>query len=308
MSGPSTAEWWNWVRLKRFARMLREDTVRRLEREKKKGTEWVERWRKHVRIDDLNPREKLFAVLIGTVLDYGVSTECVPLYVGKLREAGLLSPERLGSVEEEVVEKVLRKCHGRGTTKMDTGEPIKCKPKRDWYKDSAKWLINLGKTFDEVVKEFMRVLRDTEKDKEYVLTPSHIYLILRRIEGIGPKKAAMVARDALTYDHEMTILKILERFLGNGKKIQVEESYHTLIFMDRHTYRVFKRLGLLDGRGANAVITPQYVAALACPDNPGAVDLTIWYLGRNICRAGTPKCDQCPYRELCYYYNVGLSK
>ena len=309
MNELSPYQWWDWDKLRRLAQLLRKETEEILKREKEKGVEWVERWKQHVGYDKLSPKRQLFAVLAGTILDYGVSSECVPLYAQKLKQAGLLDPKKMGKTKKEIVEAVLRSCRGCVTQKIGgKNEEVRCRPfYRKWYEKSAGWLVSLGKRFDEIISEFKEILRDIEiENNAHVLTPSHIYLALLRIDGIGPKKAAMVTRDALVYDHEMTIPKILGKLFN--KKIKVKRSCHTLIFTDVNTKRVFKRLGLIQKKELNSIITLQYIAALANPNNPGAVDLTLWHLGREVCKSKNPYCSICPLRGLCYHYNAELKR
>ena len=297
--------------------------------QQRKGIEWVNKWRLLVEFHKLDPRTQFFAVLAGAILDYGVVSECVPLYLQELKKAGLLDPERISNASKEEVEAILRECSSScEAEKFGSNRRVPCKPQKDdWFKKSAEWLVKLGKTLDAILSEFKALLEDVRREEDgvvrYYLTPSHIYLIALLVPGIGPKKAAMVARDALIYNHELTIPNVLKNVLGLEGEVVVDRGYHTLVFIDVHALRVFERLGFLvveskdrlierikkDKRSfiadqINKIITPQYVAALAYPENPGAVDLTIWYLGRDVCRKRRPLCNKCFLKEVCYYHNA----
>jgi endonuclease-3 len=68
--------------------------------------------------------------------------------------------------------------------------------------------------------------------------------------------------------------------------------------VDTHVFRVARRLGLLperiDAARAHAVMEDLVPARLRVPMHVGMIRL-----GRAICRAGRPACEDCPLRDLC---------
>ena len=308
-------EWWGWGRVRELARVLGELTKRRVDEERRKGAEWERLWRSLVSYDELGARQQLFAYLVGLILDYKIYSECVPYYVRELQRDGLLAPEAVARAPVTAIEAALRRYENGTAKKMGSGESVKCRPnaqkrvdRDEWFRKNAEWIKKLGTNFDRVLKEIEKVLEDSKRidpsgEEKYVLTPSHTYFILRMIDGIGPKKAAMAARDAATYIHGLTLPNILGKVFA--RKVEMAEHHHTLIFVDYHTRRVLRNLGIIE-KGENAIISSQYLAALAYPGNPGAVDLTLWHIGRDYCKRNNPNCGECPLRGMCYRYNSAV--
>jgi endonuclease-3 len=105
------------------------------------------------------------------------------------------------------------------------------------------------------------------------------------------------AEDALTW---------LTRFNGVGPKtasIVLQFALDIPAFpVDTHIYRVSGRLGLRpDKMTADQAHT--HLAALFPPETYGPGHLNLIRLGREICLARKPKCEQCPLTDLCDYYN-----
>jgi endonuclease-3 len=71
--------------------------------------------------------------------------------------------------------------------------------------------------------------------------------------------------------------------------------------VDTHIYRVTGRLGLRPLK-MNADKAHKHLAEQLPPDTYYKAHLNFIRLGREICTARKPKCDQCPLRELCDYY------
>jgi endonuclease-3 len=105
------------------------------------------------------------------------------------------------------------------------------------------------------------------------------------------------AEDALTW---------LTRFNGVGPKtasIVLQFALDIPAFpVDTHIYRVSGRLGLRpDKMTADQAHT--HLAALFPPETYGPGHLNLIRLGREICLARKPKCEQCPLNDLCDYYH-----
>lgn len=65
---------------------------------------------------------------------------------------------------------------------------------------------------------------------------------------------------------------------------------------DVHTMRVLYRLGVSDIQTEQATID---AARYLSPEYPGAVDGSLWYIGRSCCFAIAPKCNTCPVEFIC---------
>jgi len=71
--------------------------------------------------------------------------------------------------------------------------------------------------------------------------------------------------------------------------------------VDTHVHRISGRLGLRPEK-MSADQAHQHLATQFPPDAYYAAHLNIIRLGREICNARTPKCEDCPLQELCDYY------
>jgi len=98
---------------------------------------------------------------------------------------------------------------------------------------------------------------------------------LTRFNGVGPKTASIVLQFALDIP---------------------------AFPVDTHIYRVSGRLGLRPDKMTANQAHP-HLAALFPPETYGPGHLNLIRLGREICLARKPKCEQCPLTDLCDYYN-----
>jgi uncharacterized HhH-GPD family protein len=110
-------------------------------------------------------------------------------------------------------------------------------------------------------------------------TANELITRLEEFLGIGPKKAAMATQ-------------ILMRDLG----VNITRPSGTRIAYDTHVRRVFLRTGLVS---RDDPIEIQVVARRYSPEDPGAMDLGAWYVGRNWCHPVGPRCDACRLSHVC---------
>ncbi len=108
--------------------------------------------------------------------------------------------------------------------------------------------------------------------KEYSAVDAQAWLT--RFKGVGPKTASIVLQFALDIP---------------------------AFPVDTHVYRVSGRLGLRPD-SMTADQAHEYLASLFEPEMYGPGHLNIIRLGREICKARKPACDQCPLTDLCDYY------
>jgi endonuclease-3 len=96
---------------------------------------------------------------------------------------------------------------------------------------------------------------------------------LLRFKGVGPKTASIV----LVFSLGLPAFPV-----------------------DTHIHRVSGRLGLRpDSMSADQA--HQHLASLFNPEDFGPDHMNLIRLGREICHARKPQCDQCPLRDLCPY-------
>jgi endonuclease-3 len=96
---------------------------------------------------------------------------------------------------------------------------------------------------------------------------------LTRFNGVGPKTAAIV----LCFSLDMPAFPV-----------------------DTHVYRVTGRIGLRPEKMTVERAHP-HLESLFPPETYYAAHLNIIRLGREICQARRPRCEECPIRNLCDY-------
>lgn len=98
---------------------------------------------------------------------------------------------------------------------------------------------------------------------------------LLQFKGVGPKTASIVMQFALN---------------------------HPAFPVDTHIYRVSGRLGLRPAK-MSADQAHAWMENLLTPDQYGAGHLNLIRLGREICQARKPLCNQCPLNNICNFAN-----
>jgi len=97
--------------------------------------------------------------------------------------------------------------------------------------------------------------------------------------GIGQKKAAMATQ-----------------ILMRDMQVSVRRPSGTQVAYDAHIRRVFLRTGLVRRDDPTEITT---AARAFSPDDPGAMDLPAWYVGRNWCHPTEPECGTCRLSTTC---------
>lgn len=99
---------------------------------------------------------------------------------------------------------------------------------------------------------------------------------LRGLDGVGPKTAAIVL------------------VFGLGKPA---------FAVDTHVDRVGRRIGLIP-EGMSVEDAHEWMEALVRPERYGPFHLLLVRHGREICKAGRPRCEICPVRRLCDFFTT----
>jgi len=102
---------------------------------------------------------------------------------------------------------------------------------------------------------------------------------LDAFKGIGQKKAAMATQ-------------ILMRDMG----VTIRRPAGTQVAYDAHIRRVFLRTGLVARDDPDAIVA---IARGLSPEDPGAMDLPAWYVGRDWCHPTSPECSKCRLGDVC---------
>jgi endonuclease III len=112
--------------------------------------------------------------------------------------------------------------------------------------------------------------------------PSSADVVYRflRFKGVGQKIATMATN-----------------ILARDFKIEFSDYYSIDVSVDVHIKRVFYRLGLIPAQASNEQIV--YRARAISQEFPGLVDLPLWEIGRNWCKASEPNCPECYMQKVC---------
>ena len=105
-------------------------------------------------------------------------------------------------------------------------------------------------------------------------TSQEASLWLTKLKGVGPKTAAIV----LLFSLDMPAFPV-----------------------DTHVYRVTGRIGIRPDK-MTAAKAHTYLAEQFSPDTYYAIHLNLIRLGREICKARQPLCQDCPLNKICNYY------
>ena len=97
---------------------------------------------------------------------------------------------------------------------------------------------------------------------------------LMQMQGVGPKTASIV----LLFAQKRDVFPV-----------------------DTHVHRTTRRLGWIDEK-TSAEQAHAQLEALIAPQRYYAMHINLIRLGREICRARNPRCEMCPLKELCAYY------
>lgn len=174
-------------------------------------------------------------------------------------------------------------------------------PSKMTIEEREKWLDNISRYIIHTCEKTSELYGD-DPDSIFIinngiLSIPLIYFILRQFDGIGPKKASMIARD---FGRGCNWLRSINfRLKSKGIKLKVKDVHFTEIPIDFHVKKVFRRIGFLR---YNQPQDFQNIARLIYPENPGLVDDLIWIIGREICKP-KPNCEECPLSEICEYYS-----
>jgi len=99
--------------------------------------------------------------------------------------------------------------------------------------------------------------------------------------------------------------KFLTSFKGVGPKtahvVLAFACGHDVFPVDTHILRVSKRLGLLSTRTTLESAHKIWVNLVPC-GQAYSLHLNMIRFGREICKAGNPRCEECFLRELCVHY------
>ena len=240
-----------------------------------------------------------FAPLIGTICDQSpIRAEDAWSFPKWLHEKlRSLEPSIIIGIGRGRLKELLRKyLHERG---YKENERIK-----KYIDDVSGWIINSMAYLDGLGKTPITIFEDREHEA------LEVYFILRKFNGIGPKKAAMIARDFFYRSHDIIKRHFwFDQIKHKNADFKVIGGDKLIMPVDVHVVKVFCRIfgqgyPYPKGRTWHDEI-PKYAvdiiafSMLAFPKLPAKLDDILWSVGREYCSEQAPRCNLCPLRDLC---------
>ncbi len=131
-----------------------------------------------------------------------------------------------------------------------------------------------GPRIQQILKEITLQRGSLDLDFLYKMSTDDARKWLLQFKGVGPKTAAIVLQFSLD---------------------------KPAFPVDTHIYRVTGRLGVRPEK-MSAEQAHEYLAGILPEDTYYPAHLNLIRLGREICIARNPKCEQCPLNDLCDFY------
>lgn len=132
-----------------------------------------------------------------------------------------------------------------------------------------------GPRIQNVLRQITEIRGDLDLSFLKEMTAKEAAEWLQGFKGVGPKTAAIVLQFSLN----------LPAFP-----------------VDTHIYRITGRVGLRPEK-MNAIQAHQHMESLLPPESYYPAHLNIIRLGREICHARKPRCEECPLKDHCTYYS-----
>jgi endonuclease-3 len=140
------------------------------------------------------------------------------------------------------------------------------------------------------------------------LTPDDLHSYFSTVRNFGNKCEWLIklAQHVRTDDNIPSTLPELTKLPGIGRKsanVIIRESGGQAegVIVDLHVVRVAPRLGVAKGIQPEK-IEKQLMQAMS-REHWNNLGMAISFLGREICRPTSPKCNQCIMNEVCYHFN-----
>ncbi|MEM0083852.1 MAG: hypothetical protein QW743_08385 [Candidatus Methanomethylicia archaeon] len=139
-------------------------------------------------------------------------------------------------------------------------------------------------------------------------TALEVYFTLRRIAGIGPKKASMTTKDFIY--RSLGLSKChpwFDQVKAKSPEFDVKEGNLADMPIDVNVIKVFNRIfgRMFPGEEGWRGELPNHIhdilafSKLAFPDLPVKLDDIFWVVGRDYCYDIDPDCEECPIAKIC---------
>lgn len=238
-----------------------------------------------------------YAPLIGTICDEQVKAEDAWRFPEWLNsKIGGITPEKIIKLGKKGVRKLLEEYFKDKWPRGMTEES-----KEKYLNRISGHIVNALKLF---MKEGVTPITMFE-NREY--SAAEVYLMLRRLPGIGAKKAKMI-----TKYFQLAGMGILKHYSWFDQiKAKNPEFKVTGVItppVDIHVVKVFCRIfgvNLKDWnrakRSSDLIQDIEAFSILAFPNAPVVIDEIFWNIGRTYCSEVNPRCSECSLNEICNY-------
>ncbi|MEM2197015.1 MAG: hypothetical protein QW290_08040 [Sulfolobales archaeon] len=240
-----------------------------------------------------------YAPLIGTICDEQVKADDAWKFPEWLNgKIGGLTPEKIEKLDKSKQRKLRELLEEYFKNKWPNW--MKEEDKRDYLERIPKHILD---TMRLLKKEGVTPATMFE-NREY--TAAEVYLMLRRLPGIGPKKAKMIAKhlqlaseDILGHPWFTQIKAKNPEFKVTGIitppiDVQVVKVFCRIFGVKRRNWKVVKN-------DPDLIQDIEAFSMLAFPDMPATIDEIFWNIGREYCKEEDPRCSECPLNNICDY-------
>jgi len=165
--------------------------------------------------------------------------------------------------------------------------------------DSDKHINELAPAFFEAYPSLNSLAKTTAED---------LHRYINTVRNFGNKASWLVKLgQTVGVDEKIpTTMTELTKLPGIGRKsanVIIRESGNEAegIIVDLHVVRVAPRIGIASGTQPEKI--EKQIMAIVPRERWNEIGMAISFLGREICRPTSPKCDICVMNKVCNYYN-----
>lgn len=162
--------------------------------------------------------------------------------------------------------------------------------------------------------EYRRIFVENNLHRFNDTMPSVFYNAVQRIHSVYHDDASEIWKDKpgsaevvfrfLEFDGVgIKIATMAANILARQYRIPFSDFYSIDVSPDVHVKRVMFRMGLIEENSDNDKERYEviYKARELYPTFPGIIDYSLWEIGREYCKAKSPKCEECIVRSDCSY-------
>ena len=242
-----------------------------------------------------------FGPLIGTICDEDIRAEYAWMFPLWLKS-------KLGSLEISVLTNVNFEQLLNEYLSDKWPKNWNSRKKENYLKEISKRLSKAMRFFNEIGRTPVTIFDNRSYEA------LEVYFTLRRIPGIGAKKANMITRDFIYSSKGLHTCEWFARIKKIYPNFRVERENLLDMPIDHHVIKVFLRIfGIkYPPKGKKwKELLPIYFqdiiafSKLVFPEFPARLDELFWTIGREYCDEFDPNCSDCLIKEIC---EIGRSR